>query len=70
VVKWADMKKMPDEKKTKKEYGDLLTIPMFSSAKYEGKTDAGLERMFAEEREEERRRKEALAKTIEHNNLP
>jgi arginyl-tRNA synthetase len=57
------MKKIAPEKSKRKEYGHLLTNAIFSSAKYEGKTDAQLEKIFAEEREEEQRRKEALAKS-------
>jgi arginyl-tRNA synthetase len=62
------MKKVSPEKR--KEYGDLLTNAIFSSAKYEGKTDAGLEKMFAEEREEKQRRKRAAEKTGEPNGPP
>ena len=55
------MKKIPPKKR--KECDILLTDAIFSQAKYDGKTDAGLEKMFAEEREEELRRKRALKKT-------
>jgi len=47
----------------RKEYDTLLTDAIFSQAKYEGKTDAGLEKMFAEEREEVQRRKRAAERT-------
>ena len=64
------MKKILPARTTTKEYADLLTSPMFSSAKYEGKTDAELEKLYAEERKEEESRKRALERTLEHNNLP
>ena len=63
------MKKMPAEKMSRKEYGDLMTHAMFSSAKYAGKTDAQLENIFAEERKEEQRRKRASDGTGEPNSL-
>jgi len=64
------MKKIPPEKPKGKKYDELVTDAIFSSAKYEGKTDAGLEKMFAEEREEKQRRKRASEKTGDHNSLP
>jgi len=67
MVKWADMKKILPEKR--KQYDTLLTDAIFSQARYDGKTDAGLEKMFAEEREEEQRRKRAAGKTGEPSSL-
>jgi hypothetical protein len=63
------MKKIPAEKAKRKEYGDLSTHPMFNSSNYAGKTDAQLERMFAEERKKEQRRKRASEKTGEPSSL-
>jgi hypothetical protein len=62
MVKWADMKKIPPEKSKRTEYGDLLAYPLFNSANYAGKTDAQLEKLYAEERKEELRRKQAAEK--------
>jgi hypothetical protein len=53
------MKKIAPEKPKRKEYDHLLTSAIFSSAKYQGKTDAELEKLYAEERKEEQRRKQA-----------
>jgi hypothetical protein len=58
----ADMKKIAPEKPKRKEYDHLLTSAIFSSAKYQGKTDAELEKLYAEERKEEQRRKQAPSK--------
>ncbi len=58
------MKKTPPEKPTRKKYGDLSTDTLFSYAKYQGKTDAELEKLYAEERKEERKRKQASEKTL------
>jgi hypothetical protein len=63
------MKKTPPEKLTTNRYGDSSTYTLFSYAKYQGKTDAELEKLYAEERKEEQRRKKALEKIGEHNNL-
>jgi hypothetical protein len=69
MLKCSDMKKIPPAKIARKECSDLLAYSMFRSAKYAGKTDAQLERMFAEERKEEQRRKRASEGTGEPNSL-
>ena len=57
------VKKTPPEKITKKKCAYSLTYPVFSSAKYKGKSDAELETLYAEERKEAQRRKQASERT-------
>jgi hypothetical protein len=69
VVKWAVIKKTPPEKIPSEKCSDSLTHPLFSYLTYQGKTDAELEKLYAEERKEEQRRKQASSETGKHNTL-
>ena len=57
------MKKPQPEKVTTIKGGDSSTYTLFSYEKYQGKTDAELEKLYAEERKEEERRKQASETT-------